>query len=71
MKKVITILSMMLFGFSIAFAQPTATLNLPDMGGGIPAGVVTTPLTVEAIGGGDNFGTFQIFVVYDDLQQLL
>jgi len=41
-------------------------LNIPDLGGGIPAGIVTTPLTVEDIAGGDDFGTFQIFIQYDN-----
>ena len=67
MKKVIIFFSVLFLSATFTFGQLEATLSLPDMGGGLPAGTVTTELTVDAIAGGDNFGTFQIFIVYDPL----
>ncbi|MCD4696098.1 MAG: T9SS type A sorting domain-containing protein [Bacteroidales bacterium] len=66
MKKEILFLSVLFLSGTISYGQLTATLAIPDLGGGIPAGNIFMPVTVEAIGGGDNFGTFQIFLVYDD-----
>ena len=67
MKKVILFFSVLFLSGMVAFGQPTATLGLPTLGGGIVAGPVSTDVTVDAIAGGENFGTFQIFVVYDPL----
>jgi hypothetical protein len=63
MKKVILFFSVLFLSGMVAFGQPTATLGLQNAGGGLPAGPVTTNLTVDAIGGGENFGTFQVFIL--------
>ncbi|MCD4681689.1 MAG: T9SS type A sorting domain-containing protein [Bacteroidales bacterium] len=66
MKKVILFFSVLFLSGMVVFGQPTATLGLPDVLDP-PAGPVFTDLTVDAIAGGENFGTFQIFIVYDPL----
>jgi hypothetical protein len=67
MKKVILFFSVLFLSGMMSYGQLTATLAVPDMGGGLPAGDVFMPITVDAIGGGENFGTFQIFLLYDPL----
>ncbi len=67
MKKVIIFFSVLFLSGMVAFAQPTATLGLPNLGGGIAAGSVFTDLTLDAIGGGENMGTWQINILYDPL----
>ena len=43
-----------------------ASLSLPDLGGAIPAGTISTPLTLDYTVGDGDFGTFQIGIQYDN-----
>ncbi len=65
MKKVILFFSILFLSATFTFGQLTATLGVSELGPGVPAGQVTTSVTVDDIGGGDNFGTFQIYLLYD------
>ncbi len=67
MKKVILFFSVMFLSVTLSFGQLTTTVSIPDMGGGLPAGSVFTPVTMDAIGGGENWGTLQFYFFYDPL----
>ena len=66
MKKALLLLTIIVFcGIFLKGQQPTATISLPDFGGGIPAGEVFTYIRVDDIQGGYDFGTFQFRITYD------
>ncbi len=50
---------------NLSYGQLTSTLSIASIGGGLPPGDIDLPITVEAIDGGDNFGTFQFFFEFD------
>ncbi len=64
MRRVIITLIVVFIGSFITLAQPSATISLPYLEH-LPSGNVYSPIIVEDLSGRENFGSFQLLIVYD------